>query len=351
MKRWNILITGFGNVGLQVAEMLAKRQATYREKYQADVRLIGVSRSTGGLYHEEGLSLEDWRAFAKSAGLGQADVNQLSSFSPSHTGPDFITNSNAQIIIETSPTNFQTGEPGLGYISTALQSGKHAIAISKGALVLNYPELAQLAQESGVTLKISGATAAALPTIDLLQVNTAGCTHLEMTGIVTGTTNYMLTAMFEEGYSYEQALLQAQQLGIAEPDPTFDTDGWDSACKMVILANAGFGAKITLADVKRSGIREIDVSQILAWKEAGLVPKLVGKITRKTNQSDHEIEVTVSLELFPKDHPFAQVKGTTKAVKLTTDDMGELMVIGGGSDPKATAAAALKDFEHILGAE
>lgn len=334
MKQYNIVMTGFGSVGKQVARLLELRQAYYREEYGADVKLVGAARSTHGVYDAKGLQPSVLEAFAAEKKAADAPFR----------GSDFIRSCQADVLIETGPSQFETGGPGLIYIRQALEQGMHAIAVSKGALVVDYAGLSALAKQRGVSLKISGATAAALPTIDLLQYNLAGCQIQAVEGVFTGTTNFVLTSMMDEGISCEEAIARAQDLGIAEPDPSFDIDGWDTACKVTILANAAFDAQLKLPDIERSSVREVTREQITQWQQAGKSPKLVGSIRR----TPEGIRASVELLAVDTTHPFAAVKGTTKAIRVETDVMGDLLVIGGKSDPVAAAAAALKDLEHII---
>lgn len=327
MKRWNIAITGFGAIGKAVAQIVAQRQSHYQTRYGADVRVVAVCGSRAGLIDPKGLALDD-----------EAPVT----LQPGVTGDGFLQNAGADVLIEAGPTDYETGGAGYRYIREALGRGMHAISISKGALVFDYPGLAQLARNNGVQLKISGATSAALPTIDLLQYNLAGCRILEVEGIVTATSNFVLSSMMD-GQSFDDAVAEAQRLGMAEPNPRFDVEGWDTACKINILANAGFGANLKLHDIPRAGIEQISAADIARWKSEGVVPKLVGRID---NLGD-SLRASVELRTYALDHPFAQVSANMKAIRVRTDIMGEIMAIGVTS-PLATAAAALKDFEHLL---
>ncbi|MBE5394407.1 homoserine dehydrogenase [Brevibacillus borstelensis] len=334
MKRYDVVISGFGSVGRQVARLLHERKERYRMVYDADVRLVGVMRSTAGCYADEGLALEQVQAFSAEKSMGDKKK----------TGADFLAACPFDILIEAGPSDIVTGGMALSYMRTALSRGKHVIAISKGTLVADYQGLHEAARRHGAMLKVSGATAAALPTVDLLQYNLAGCEVALIEGIFTGTANFVLSAMMEEGISMEEAIIRAQQMGIAEPDPRFDLEGWDTACKLTIMANAAFHAGIRLSDVARKGIQGITPELVQKWKADGLVPKLVGSL-RKV---DDTLQAAVDVQLLSETHPFAQVRGTTKAIRLETDTMGELLVVGGKSDPVAAAAAALKDLEHIL---
>lgn len=328
MQRWNVAITGFGAIGRTVASLLLQRQAHYAQRYGADVRLTAVCGSRSGLYAPDGLPGPPGPAReALQAGL---------------TGVEFIEQTNAHVLIDAGPTDFETGGAAYEYIRSALSRGLNAIAISKGAMIFDLAGLRALAAANGVALKFSGATAAALPTIDLIEHNLAGCRVLRVEGIFTATTNYVLSQMMD-GVALQDALAQAQQLGMAEPDPRFDMEGWDTACKTTLIANAMFDANITLNKVEREGIDQITRGDVDGWKAAGVVPKLVGEIVL----GEHGVSAAVALRTYPEDHPFARVGAKMKAISVQTDTMGEVIAICRTS-PLATAAAALKDFEHIL---
>jgi homoserine dehydrogenase len=328
MQRCNVAITGFGAIGRTVAGLLLQRQAHYAQRYGADVRLTAVCGSRAGLYAPDGLAgPRGPEREAMQAGL---------------TGAGFIERTNAHVLIDAGPTDYETGGAAYAYLRSALSRGVHAIAISKGALIFDLPGLRALAAANGVALKFSGATAAALPTVDLIEHNLAGCRVLKIEGIFTATTNYVLSRMID-GVALPDAVAQAQQLGMAEPDPRFDTEGWDTACKIVLIANAALDANLALNDVERQGIDQVTQRDIDGWKAAGVVPKLIGEIV----PGEHGVSATVTLRTYPHDHPFAQVGAKMKAIMVQTDAMGEVVAMCRTS-PLATAAAALKDFEHIL---
>ncbi|WP_347557840.1 homoserine dehydrogenase [Robbsia sp. KACC 23696] len=328
MKRWNVAITGFGAIGKSVAALLDQRRAHYQARYGADVRLVGVCGSRAGCFAPSGLvAWSEAQPWASQDGL---------------TGPAFLDTVQPDVLIESGPTDYLTGGAGERYIRQALTSGIDVIAISKGALVRDYRGLRQLAETHGARLKISGATSAALPTIDLLQYNLTGCTVERVEGIVTETTNFILSRMMD-GERFEDALASAQQHGIAEPDPRFDIEGWDSAIKITILANAAFDADVRLESVVREGIAAVTPAQIADWRARGLVPKLVACIDR---MGDH-YHASVRLKTYDSQDPFSQVRAGMKAIRVHTDAMGETLVIS-KNGPTGTAAAALKDLEHLL---
>ncbi|MEQ1067628.1 homoserine dehydrogenase [Acinetobacter sp. XH1741] len=330
MKRVNVAICGFGRIGQQIAELLLIRSAYYKDKYQIDARLVGVCNSSSGLIDQEGLQATQWLDKSKyQTGL---------------TEQQFLEQVQADVIIETGPSDYVTGGKGLFYLSYALTHNMNAIAVSKGALVVNGKKLINLAHTHQQKLFFSGATAAALPTVDLFEYNLAGCQILEVEGVFTGTTNFILNDMLQHECTFAESLEKAQAKGIAEPDSSFDVDGWDTAAKITILANTVLGADVKIQDIPKQSISHVTADHIRDWKKENLVPRLVGFIHIENQQ----IQTGVELRLVPTNHPFAHLQGSNKCIRVLTKEMGELVVSGGASAPLATAAAALKDFELML---
>ncbi|MEF2549911.1 homoserine dehydrogenase [Aurantimonas sp. A2-1-M11] len=327
MRVAKVAIAGFGGVGRATAMLLLSRRERYLRLYGTEVRLVAVCGSRSGLSDPNGL-----------------EANRLDTLQAGLSGPDFVAASGADIVIEAGPSDFRTGGPGLAYLRAALTDGRDAITISKGALVHSGRALRALAQVSGATLKISGATAGSLPTIDLIEHSLLGCTVLRMEGILNATTNYLLAAMTARGIGFDTALREAQAGGFAESDPRNDTEGWDTASKLLILANFGLGLDLAMDDIVVEGIHSVTVQQIAAWQADGLVPKLVGSLAL----DDGTARADVGIRTYPLADPLAQVRGKNKAIRISTDAMGETIAIGSGTEPIATSAAALKDLEHIL---
>lgn len=330
MKRINVAICGFGRIGQQIAELLLNRSAYYKQKYQIDARLVGVCNSSSGLIDQDGLQAAKWLNKTQyQAGL---------------TEQKFLEQVQADVIIETGPSDYVTGGKGLFYLNYALTHNMNAIAVSKGALVVEGKKLINLAHQHHQKLFFSGATAAALPTVDLFEYNLAGCQILEIEGVFTGTTNFILNDMLQHECTFAESLEKAQAKGIAEPNSSFDVDGWDTAAKITILANTVLGADIKIQDIPRQGISHVTADHIRDWKKEDLIPRLVGFIHIENQQ----IQTGVELRLVPTNHPFAHLQGSNKCIRVLTQEMGELVVSGGASAPLATAAAALKDLELML---
>lgn len=327
MRECGVAIAGLGGVGRAVAQLLLSRRERYRQLYRTNVRLVGACTSQAGASDRAGL---EW--------------DRLTDLEAGSFGPDFIRASGADVLIEAGPSDFRNGGPGLAYIDAALSRGVDAIVISKGALVHSGRHLRDVARRSGARLKISGATAAALPTIDLLDYALRGCAIVRIEGILNATTNYLLDAMSSRDLCFEEALTEAQAAGFAERDPRNDIDGWDTACKLLLLANFGLGMDLIIDDVHVEGIRSVTEKMVAAWRDDGLAPKLVGSLWYDGNVA----RACVAVQALHDTDPLAQVRGKNKAIRITTDAMGEVFAMGGGAEPTATAAAALKDLEHIL---
>ncbi|MCF3935150.1 homoserine dehydrogenase [Acuticoccus sp. M5D2P5] len=329
MQTCRVAIAGFGRVGRATASMLLARRERYRDLYGTEVALVAVVGSRAGLIDQDGI------AEARFADL-EAGVS----------GPDVIAASGADVVIDAGPSDHRTGGPGLAYLIQALAAGHDAIAISKGALVHSGAALMETARATGAMLKVSGASGAALPTIDLIEHSLKGAAILGLEGILNATTNYLLDAMMARGIELSDALAEAQAGGFAERDPRGDVEGWDTASKLVILANFGLGAPLAIDDVRVGGMEAVTSAEIAGWRRDGRVPKLVGRLSRE----GETWRAAVGIETYCADDPFARVPGKTKAIRIATDTMGEIVALGCGEEPVATAAAALKDLEHILAA-
>lgn len=330
MEVRRLAITGFGNVGRRVAQLVEDRQEHFKSQYGIRIVITGVCDSRAGAIDASGLSSQQ--------------LDSQKDFTSGLTGAYFIEEVPADVLVESGPSNYRVGTPGLDYILGALKRGLHVVTVSKGALVVSGSELLHIAAERNLQLRMSGAAASALPTIDFLTYDLAGTRVQTLEAILTGTTTFVLDTMMTQSLNFEEALAATQDLGIAEPDPSFDIDGWDTAAKVVIIANAVFGIPLDINDLPRQSLRSVKPEQLADWRNKGLTPRLVGYI----DASGNEVLASVALRLYPADHPFSLTKGSTKAMAVKTHDLGEFHLLGGASNPVATAAAALKDIDHIL---
>lgn len=335
-KAVNIILVGFGKVGRSFLRNAHEKKDFIRKRYGLDLRFLSIFEIGGTLFSARSLDESLFLDISASdfpsspfwrSGLELEDV--LEKFQPG-------------VLVECTPSNIKTGEPGLSHLLQALERGWNVSVANKGPLVFAFNELKHLAQKNRVALKFSGATAAALPTLDVGLYSLAGAEILRIEGILNGTTNYILTRM-EEGIGYGDALREAQERGIAEADSRLDVEGWDTASKILLISNAVLEKGFVLSDVRVEGITDLPSGLALQVRKEGKSLKLLGKAF----QEEGEFRIEVALSVINSSHPLFGVRGTNKGVTFFTDTMADITVTGGKSDPKGAAASLLKDIINI----
>jgi homoserine dehydrogenase len=234
-------------------------------------------------------------------------------------------------------------------VEVALAAGKPVVTGNKELIAAHGAELARAAAESGVDLLYEAAVAGAVPLIRALRDSLAGESIRRVTGIVNGTTNFILTTMSEEGVAYEDALAEAQRLGLAERDPTADVEGYDAASKVAILAGLAFRCDFPIDEVHREGIVGLRGVDVAFAERLGYVVKLLAVAERtdggRGGEADApEVSIRVHPALVPVDHPLASVRGSFNAVFVEGASSGELMFYGRGAGGPPTASAVLGDL-------
>ncbi len=334
-----LIITGFGNVGRAFFSLLREKTDDLERRYGLVFEVLSVARAEGCFYSGEPLEV---RHVSKG---GSVWTSGNPSWREGLRVTDVIAeNGRGGCLVECTLSSLETGEPGLSYISAAFHGGWHAVAASKGALVVGLPILKALAAENGVFFKFSGATAAALPTLDVGLFSLAGARIEGIQGILNGTSNYILTRM-GEGLDYAEALREAQDKRIAEPDPAHDVGGWDTASKILLITNACLDADYVLKDVQVRGIDGLGVNDVQSAKKEGRSVKLLA--TAAPGRKGERWSLDVRPSLIEATHPLAHVNGTEKGITFLTDSMGSVTVTGGRSNPRGAAAALLKDIINI----
>ena len=235
-------------------------------------------------------------------------------------------------------------EPAKTFITRALQAGKHVVTANKDLLAVHGAELIAIAKEHGVALYYEAAVAGGIPILRTLVNSLAADKVTRVLGVVNGTSNFMMTKMVEEGWSYEDALAKAQELGYAESDPTNDVDGIDAAYKMVILSQFAFGMNVQFDQVGHKGIRNITPEDVAVAQSLGYVIKLVGSIEETPSGLSAEVTPT----FLSKAHPLAGVNGVMNAVYVESIGIGESMYYGPGAGQKPTATSVVADIIRIV---
>lgn len=332
-----LLLIGFGVVGQGLAEILRAKAAELKRKHKFAPEIIGVATaSKGRLYRSNGLDIAALLQAAEGGGF--ADFPDQPGLRRGMTVPEMIALGEADVLVEASPTNLETAQPALEFCHQALEAGMHLALANKGPVTLDYAGLQAKARAKGLLMRYEATVMAGTPTMHLAEDALAGCEIRSARGILNGTTNYILTQM-ESGMSYDGALAQAQELGYAETDPSGDVEGWDAAGKVLILANALFGGKLAMADLVVSGITAISSADIAEAKAAGQRYKLIARVA----PDGGEVKAT----RLPLDDPLASVGGSTNAITLETDLLGDITLIGAGAGKWETGYAILSDLLAI----
>jgi homoserine dehydrogenase len=328
-----VQIIGFGVIGQGLAEVLLRKREELKQRYSLEVKVVSITDISGTAYAEEGLDLEKALSVARQT---RAIVNYPGA--KEMTGIEAIEEIDADLVIEATPSNIKTGEPGLSHMLAGFKAGKHVVTSNKGPLALKYKELVTEAARNNVEFRFEASVGGAMPVINLARETLSGDKITAIEGILNGTTNYILSRMTREGLSFEQVLKEAQELGYAETDPTYDIEGIDTASKLVILANAIMGIDATFSDVKTRGITRITPEAIRLAKERGYVIKLIGEV-----RNNH---LEVSPRLIPETHPL-NVDGALNVAMLHCDVAGEITVVGKGAGAIETQSAILSDIIAI----
>jgi homoserine dehydrogenase len=326
-----IVSIGFGVVGQNLAKLLLSRNEDLYALYGMKPRIVAVIDSRGSVVSSSGLDLQKLLDVKKVKGTvakyengGKKSVEEI------------IESVDAEVIVELSPTNLKTGEPGMSNITTAIKSGKNVITTNKGPLALALPSLIELADYNNVMLRFSGTVGGGTPILEFAKRCLKGDRIRSFRGILNGTTNYILTKM-EGGLTFNEALMDAKKNGYAEADPSLDIDGYDAAAKLVIMANWVMNMKVTMKDVSFTGIRDVSVD---AMKNA-LKKNNSIKLIASSNK-----ELTVKPIEVAKNDPLC-VNGTLNAVTFSSEYSGHQTIIGKGAGGMETASAVLRDLIEI----
>jgi homoserine dehydrogenase len=334
-----IALIGFGVVGQSFARVLSQKQQELNQKYGIDARVVAVSgRSKGSVLDEQGIDLEkllntfDKTGTVESYPTGRKGLDSIQT----------IRESGADVIVETTNTNLESGMPGLSHVKEALSLGKHVITSNKGPPALAYNELKEIGDKTGAKFMIEATVMAGTPVVNTGIKSIAGNKVHGFKGIINGTTNYILTKM-EQGGEYAAILKEAQELGYAEADPAGDVEGWDAVGKVVILANTVMGADLKPGDVEREGITGITPEMIRDAKQSSERIKLIAQAYIENGV----VKGKVSPEKVHLTDPLANVNGTMNALTYMTDGLLDITVIGRGAGGVETAHGILSDLISI----
>jgi homoserine dehydrogenase len=308
-------LVGLGTVGTGVVKILQQNRSNIIKRAGTDLRLVQFCDKTSKARPEIGLA---------SKYIVQ-DYKKL------------LDDDSIDIIVEL----IGGYEPARTIILDALKAGKHVVTANKAVLAKYWDEILTTAAEHQRLVYFEAAVGGGIPVIQGLNEGLAANRIKKITGILNGTTNFILTQMEEKGLTFDAALKAAQAAGFAESDPTFDIQGTDSAHKLAILASLAFGSWVKISDIYCEGIAKLELFDMLvAEKEFGYGLKLLG-IAKET---DGKIEARVHPAFLPHDHPFSTVKDEYNAISIVGDASGDVMFYGKGAGQMAAASAVVSDI-------
>ena len=309
-------LVGTGTVGGGCIDIINKHREDFKHRLGIDIELVRVC------------SLDKGEAEAHGVG----DI-----FTPDFH--EIIDDPDIDLVIEL------IGGTGVAHaiVTGALKNGKNVVTANKALMATAGEEIFQLAQEAGVEVAFEASVGGGIPIIDPLKHSLISNEISSVLGIVNGTTNYMLTRMYEDGMAYADVLAEAQAKGFAEADPTADVDGFDAAAKIAILASIAFNSRVVMSDVHNEGIRNVQPIDLATAREMGYVVKLLA-IAHRTPEG---IDVRVHPTMIPQSHQMANVNGVYNAIYVTGDAVGETMFFGEGAGAGPAASAVMGDVLEV----
>lgn len=327
-----IILCGFGVVAQSLVKLFESRSEDLYGKYGFKPRLVGVFDSKGSAVDQSGLRLDVLYNVKKEFGT----VKNYSGTNNSMSGMQMLKEVKADVLIETTPSNYKDAEPGMTHITTAMRKGMHVITVNKGPLALAFPSLMELATYNRIILKFSGTVGGGTPILNYAKNSLRGERITSFAGILNGTTNYILTNM-TAGLSFKKALDDAKNRGYVEADESLDLDGLDAAAKLVILSNWVMGMKVTMPDIACTGIRDVKTQDVKKAAKKDCSIKLVATCNK---------ELTVSPKEISNNDPLC-VNGTLNAIAFTSEHSGTQTIIGKGAGGMETASSILRDLLDI----
>jgi homoserine dehydrogenase len=311
-------LAGLGTVGASVARLLGEQRELLALRCGRPIDLVAVSARSRR--KERGIDLSGLRWVADPVRLA--------------TDPEI------DVFVELMGGE---GDPAHAAVAAALKAGRSVVTANKALLARHGVELAAAAEKNGVALNFEAAVGGAIPIVKTLREGLAGNAVTRVYGILNGTCNYMLTRMEREKLSFDACLKDAQRLGYAEADPSFDIEGHDTAQKLAILASLTFGTRVDPSAIYVEGITSITTADLEAADELGYRIKLLGVAVR----TDEGIEQRVHPTMVPKDSAIAQVMGVTNAVTIDAEGIAPITLVGPGAGGMATASAVVSDIADI----
>jgi homoserine dehydrogenase len=338
MKTYNLALLGFGHVGRALVQLLVRKSDELRAGCGIEWRLTGVStRRLGWLAEPAGFRPDALLDQAPAASPQHGDLGSPEALRR------WLADCRPDVLFEVTSLNPHTGQPAIEHIRAGLEAGAHVVTANKGPVVHAYRELRDLAAARGRHFYFESAVMDGAPIFSLFREALPAVSLLRFRGILNSTTNYILTEM-EAGRTFDDAVKQAQAIGMAETDPSADVDGWDAAVKVSALATVLMDLPLKPGDIEREGIRRLTGDMVRAARRDGRPYKLVCRAER----DGRAVRATIRPEQVPLSDPMAGVSGTSSLVHFETDVLPGLTITETNPSPETTAYGLLADFINAV---
>jgi|LGOV01.1.fsa_nt_gb homoserine dehydrogenase len=339
-KRIDLCLVGFGNAGIAFCRMLIEKSHEVELMTGYEIRVVAIAtRSKGCHIDNKGLDLT--KVISDVEKNGKFDeknpkVMNLDTLS-------LIKESKADVMIELSALSIEDGQPAIGYIETAFSQNMHVITANKGPIAWAYKRLMKEANEQNLQFLYETTVMDGTPIFNLVKYTLPGCRVESFKGILNSTTNFVIEEM-EKGNSYDEAIKEAQRRGFAEANPELDIEGWDAAAKTTALANVLMDADLTPLDIQREGIENIEMEDI----EKALKDNKKIKLLCEGYRENGKVYGRVKPTLVDKSDLFATVDATSSVLSITTDLMGEVVILERNPEIQQTAYGIYSDLLTLL---
>src|SRR6185437_14323453 len=332
MKQYRIGFIGFGNVGRALAKLLVSKSTELRERYGIEWEIVGVATRRMG-----------WRASESAIDVSRL-INGADETESVQGIDECLARAKPDVVFETTSLNPETGQPAIEYLRKSLQAGAHTITANKAPIVYAYDELNEIAVAQGKRFMFEATVLDSAPVFSLFRETLPAVRVCGFSGAFNSTTNVILETM-EAGRSFDEGVKIAQELGVAETDPSYDVDGWDSIMKVCAIARVIMRTPLLPANVRREGIRGLDPATLQAARAEGRPYKL---ITRAVVNADGSVTASVRPEQVALSDPLGGVRGTSLAIHFELDLIPGLTIVSHRPNLQSTAYGLLADFVNAV---
>jgi len=332
MKRYRLCFLGFGNVGRALARLFVSKSAELRENYGIEWEINGVATRRMG-----------WRASETAIDVAQLLAGNDETNSELDIDK-WLARAKPDVVFETTSLNPETGQPAIDYMKASLRAGAHTITANKAPIVYAYDELNEIALAQGKQFMFEATVLDSAPVFSLFRETLPAARVRGFSGVFNSTTNVILETM-EAGRSFAEGVKTAQELGVAETDPSNDIEGWDSIMKVCAIARVIMRAPLLPKDVRREGIRGLDPATLQAARAEGKPFKL---LSRAIVNAEGSVTASVRPEQIAAGDPLGGVRGTSLAVHFELDTIPGLTIVSHRPNLQSTAYGLLADFINAV---